>query len=176
MKNILLLVGISVLFLLVNSCQQVSAPTPVIDPDPVLNVPFFNQYKTEFRGYQTSKLLDFWYKGRSKESVEFAAINDQKTYQTFFDQTSDSGLVVIDFNRYTLLVGNRGNYGTFMSDGPANIKSVEQDLQPNTNGEWQYIVTVSAKNKGSEWFGFSALVPRIEKPETVKLTMKYKYD
>lgn len=107
--------------------------------------------------------------------MEFAVISDQQAYQAFFGQNSASSLPVIDFGRYSLLMGNRGSYGDFR-DGPANIKGIDQDLQQQPNGEWRYTVTISAKGKGQEWFGFSALAPRIDQPETVKLTMQYKFD
>lgn len=175
MKNLLVCFSVIASLTGLLSCQQTAAPTPVPDPDPVFKVPFFNQVDTEFRGSQTEKLLDFWYKGRSKQPVEFAVINDQQAYQTFFGQNSAGNLPVIDFGRYSLLVGNRGGNGSFQ-DGPANIKSIGQDLQQQPNGDWHYTVTISAKSKGQEWFGFSALAPRIDKPETVKLMMQYKFE
>lgn len=107
--------------------------------------------------------------------MEFAVIDDQQAYQTFFGQNSAGDLPTIDFTCYSLLIGNRGSYGDF-KDGPANIKSIDQELQQQPNGEWRYTVTISAKSKGQEWFGFSALAPRIDQPETVKLSTQYKFD
>ena len=154
------------------SCQPTAISKPA-DPDPVVNAPYFNQYLTEFRGSKIERLINFWRRGRSKEPVEFAAINDQRSYLAFFGQTSADSLPYIDFNRFTLLIGNRGGNGTF-TDGPANIQRIEQDLQPQANGDWQYTATVTAKSKGQEWFGFSALAPHVDKPETIKLVMQYK--
>ncbi|QJW88647.1 hypothetical protein HNV11_04280 [Spirosoma taeanense] len=130
---------------------------------------------TEFRGSHANRLLRFWYSRRNAEPVEFAAINDQRSFQAFFGQTSADSLPYIDFNRNTLLIGTRSGYGSFV-DGPANINCIEQDLQPKANGEWLYTVTVSARSKGSEWFGFATLAPRIARPETVKLNMQYWFD
>lgn len=173
MKNLLLSSVLLITLTITASCRKSVTPTP--DPDPVLKMPFFNQVNTEFRGSQANRLLQFWYSRRSAEPVEFAAINDQKNYQAFFGQTSADSLPYIDFNRYTLLIGNRSGYGSFV-DGPANIKGIEQDLQLQPGGDWQYTVTVRARSKGSEWFGFAALAPRIDQPQTVKLKMQYQYN
>lgn len=149
MKNRIAFGTLLVTLVAVVSCRQETTPTPTIEPDPVFSVPFFNQINTEFRGSQANTLLNFWYKGRSRQSVEFAAINDQKAYQAFFDQTSADSLPRIDFTRYTLLIGTRGGYGSFM-DGPANIKRIEQDLQQQATGDWQYTVTISSRSRGGE--------------------------
>lgn len=163
------------LMLVSESCQPTTSLQPAAGPDPVFKAPFFNQVNTEFRGSQANRLLSFWYSRRNAEPVKFSAINDQQSYLAFFGQVSADSLPYIDFNRNTLLIGTRSGYGSFV-DGPANIKGIEQDLQPQPNGEWVYTVTVNARSKGSEWFGFAALVPRIDKPEMVKLTMQYRFD
>lgn len=175
MKNRARIATFAALLLSIGSCRPTAPVKPAVDSDPMFNTPYFSQVNTAFRGSQTAKLLNFWYGGRSAEPVEFAVVNDQRTYQAFFGQASADSLPYIDFNRYTLLIGNRGGYGSFVN-GPANITSIQQTLEKQSNGQFTFTVVVSARSKGQEWFGFTSLVPGVDTPEDVKLTMQYRFE
>lgn len=172
MKPIFIFSGLLTVLVL-GSCRQTMTPSP--GTDPVINMAWFNQRNTTFRGAAVNKLTNFWYSRRSDQPVEFAIISDQATYQRFFRQSTADSLPYIDFTSNSLLIGVRGSYGMFR-DGPANIRSIEQSTEQQPSGEVIHKVTVRARSRGEEWFGFTTLIPRLLNPNEVKLQMSYQYD
>jgi hypothetical protein len=160
-------------FLAFASCRQVVEPQTqaTLDPNRIINEPFFSQSSTAFRAPHVENLVTLWRSETVKSLVNFAVVNDQRTYEEVFRGVA-APLPAIDFSQNTLLIGRRGaEYG----NGPANIKQMSQSLTL-VNNEWQYRVLITHRSNGGEWFGFTRLVPKITDASSVKLVMEYRLE
>lgn len=161
-----------VLFATAFACKQSVGPTPE-----ATTAPSFNEVNVTFANDQIQCLLSQWYKGTYKgASVAFQVVNDSASYAALFPCSLTSTLPAIDFNRQSLLIGMKADYANFINS-PVNITAMNQQLVALQDGTYTLQVQVVGQapkdGKGSEWFAFASVVPKLTEP--VKLDMQYQF-
>lgn len=163
------------LVLSITACQQTEKQIVEVEK----NQAYFNQVNTNFTTehiqclyfqWGSDKFTDTTYKN---EGIALSVIDDAQAYQSLFSCASGVTLPNIDFQSKTLLIGVSEDFKSRVNT-PVNITRIMQNLLRNDSGNL-YHITVSGRasesNSGGEWFGFTALVPKIQ--GEVKLNMSY---
>lgn len=140
-------------------------------------MPYFNEQNIRLSENQKNCLVLNWHTRafRTASPVAFQVINDDSTYQAFFNCKEGVALHPVDFTKNTLLVGSNAAVPGY-SEAPVCISSIDQILVRQAAGLTLRVVVSGIKSDtgGGEWFGFIAAIQKTDRE--VALEMVYQYE
>lgn len=146
------------------------------------NRAYFNQVNTSFTDEHIQCLYAQWHSDKFTDTtykdvgIALSVIDDAQAYQALFSCGPNVTLPNIDFRSKSLLVGVNATFKNRVNT-PIRIKKIAQNFARTDSGNFYHITvagSASDNESGGEWFGFTALVPKIQGEVTLNMSYVFK--